>query len=337
MNTKRNQMNDKKLPLIITSECLLGKPVRHNGGHLHQDWLTSDLAKFFEVRPICPELRMGLGVPRPAMRLVQDGDEAVRMVSTPKKDQQEKDLTDSAKSVAKIMSDELLALINDGLCGLILAKKSPSCGLERVKHYNPKSGVADKHGMGVFAYQFTKNIPGLPVIDSGRIHNLELRELFIRKAYAFYRFHQQVTDIYSLQLFHQKYKYILMEFSSHNLQMLGRIAANSDKKNFSEVFSSYRELFLETINQKSPTRAKRKNVLLHLFGYFKKDLDQSDKSYFLELMQEYEKSFTPYIALVKMIAHFTQKYQQAYLKDQYYLNPYPKELGLEKFIDSSAL
>lgn len=334
-NTSMTLKSENIRPIIITSECLLGRAVRYNGGHLHQDWLTQQLAHFFEIRPLCPEMRMGLGVPRPAVRLVRDQNDKISMVTTPDKNNVEKDLTDLALSEASKINDEIQVMIEQGLCGLILAKKSPSCGLERVKHYNVKSGVADQHGMGVFAQAITERFPGLPVIDSGRLHNFELRELFIRQAFAYYRFHQLVSDISSLQKFHQQYKYILMEFDPVQLQSLGRIAANSERKEYSIVHKQYRELFLKTLTKSRPTKAKRKNVLYHLLGYFKNDLEASDKEYFLDLMNQYDQSFTPYITLVKMIEHFTKKYQQNYLKDQYYLNPYPRELGLEKFIDST--
>ncbi|GAB4020655.1 MAG: DUF523 and DUF1722 domain-containing protein [Bdellovibrio sp.] len=317
-------MNSESNPILGISACLLGAKVRHDGGAFTHHWLSDELSKFVQYENFCPEVAMGLGTPRETLRLVYD--KATEQISlyAPKS---KTDYTSKASETAKRIFADL-----NHLSGFILAKGSPSCGVEAVKLYNKKNDIPDTKGRGFFAQWLKDKYPFLPVVDSGRMHNPVEREKFIKYMMSYHRLKNLTPKISALQLFHQRHKYMLMEHSPGQVSDLGKIAGNSQKLDFGEVYLNYITLFSEVM-RKDPTIKTRKNVFFHLLGYFKNDLETVEKDHFLEIVEDYSHGRTPYITLVNFLNLLIKKYKKEYLRDQFYLNPYPLELGLQKFVE----
>ena len=147
------------------SACLLGEAVRYDGGHKRDPWLTDVLGKRVEWVPVCPELESGMGVPRPPMRLERQG-RAVRLVEIASR-------RDHTARMRHLAVRRLRAL--RALCGYVLKKDSPSCGMTRVKLYGTH-GPARREGTGLFAAALREAWPSLPVEEEGRLHDPALRE-----------------------------------------------------------------------------------------------------------------------------------------------------------------
>ncbi|MBW2566328.1 MAG: DUF523 domain-containing protein, partial [Deltaproteobacteria bacterium] len=160
------------------STCLLGKPVRYDGGHSLDRFLTDTFGKYVEYIPVCPEAECGLGIPRESMRLVGDPDAPLLMTSLTGRDYTELMLKWALKRIAELEHMDL--------CGFIFKSKSPSSGMEQVKVYNAK-GVPVRKGVGIFARAFMENFPLLPVEDDGRLHDPGLRDNFIERVFALKR------------------------------------------------------------------------------------------------------------------------------------------------------
>lgn len=111
---------------IGVSACLLGQEVRFDGGHKRNDFLTGTLGDFVEFVAVCPEVDIGLGIPRESLRLVRDDSGAVRMIAN----KSGADVTDAMSAYAERRA---AALERDDLSGYVLKKDSPSCGMERVR------------------------------------------------------------------------------------------------------------------------------------------------------------------------------------------------------------
>ena len=61
---------------IGVSACLMGDEVRYNGQACEEKFLTRDLSEYFNFVKVCPEVGIGLGIPRETIRLVRkDGEE----------------------------------------------------------------------------------------------------------------------------------------------------------------------------------------------------------------------------------------------------------------------
>ena len=245
---------------IGISSCLLGQKVRFDGGHKHDRYLTDTLGTYFEWVPICPEVEIGLGTPRETIRLVQLGGDT-RLVST----KSEVDLTERMQRYA---TQRVKLLKGEEISGYILKKSSPSCGMERVKVYQPK-GPAKRTGTGVFAAALLEQFPNLPVEEEGRLCDPRLRENWVERVFAYvalqalWRGRWRIGDLVD---FHTRYKYTLLAHDEKTFRELGRLVAAAKTTPRGELRDRYECLFMTALKRIATTR-KNVNVLQHMFGF----------------------------------------------------------------------
>ena len=306
---------------IGISSCILGNPVRWNAGHKLDKYLTHTLGQFVEYVPVCPEVEVGLGVPRESMRLVGDP-ERPRLITFKSK-------TDHTDKMMRWASKRVKALETEDLCGFIFKSDSPSSGMIRVKVYNDK-GMPHKVGVGIFAREFMNHFPSIPVEDDGRLNNPQIRENFIQQIFTMKRW----RDIRAVRLsmgklveFHTRNKLLLLSHSQKHYRIMGKLVAQGKQLPMADLYDQYQQMLLDTLKLKT-TIKKNINVLQHLMGYFKKQLSGDEKQELLETFDHYRQEQVPLIVPITLINHYVRKYQQPYLKDQTYLHPHPLELKL---------
>jgi uncharacterized protein YbgA (DUF1722 family)/uncharacterized protein YbbK (DUF523 family) len=303
------------------SACLLGEEVRYDGVHKLDRYLTDTLGRYVEYVPVCPEVEAGFGIPREAMHL-EGAPNAPRLVTRRTK----RDLTEPMLSWAK---KRVLELEAQDLCGFIFKSRSPSSGMERIPVYNEK-GMPVKKGVGLFARIFMDHFPLLPVEDEGRLHDPKLRENFIECIFVFKRWRESLSRGKSrrgLIDFHTKHKLLVLSHSTKHYQMMGRLVGQAKTFALGELYQTYERLLLEALRLKT-TIKKNANVLQHMMGYFKKELSSDEKQELLEIIGLYREANVPLIVPVTLMNHYIRKYDQPYLKGQYYLRPHPIELQL---------
>ena len=306
---------------IGISSCLLGNEVRFDGQHKHDRFITGTLGKWCEFVPVCPEVECGLTIPREAMRLVGTRDNHRLLTIKSKNDISPMMLKWAQKRLAELEKEDLVAFI--------FKTKSPSSGLRAVKIYKEDGNIADRNGRGLFAGMFTDHFPYIPVEDEGRLHDPGIRENFIEKIFILQRWKEGVREgkPSSLVDFHTRHKYTLMAHSPEKLRELGKLTSNAGKSDYSELMNEYFRLLLDTLELKKTT-AKNTNVLHHIMGYFKKNLDSNEKAELAEIIERYRSGYLPLVVPVTLLNHFARKYKQSYLKEQWFLNPHPFEIGL---------
>ena len=307
------------------SSCLLGEKVRYDGGHKLDHFITETLGKFVEFVPVCPEVECGLGIPREAMHLVAAPD-GPRLVTI----RTQVDYTERLRAWAQ---KRVVELEREDLCGFIFKSGSPSSGMERVKIYYGK-GEPAKTGVGLFAREFMQHFPLLPVEDEGRLHDPALRENFLERLFTMNRWRETLaleSKRGHLVDFHTRHKLLIMSHSPKHYGILGKLVAQIKEMPLPEVYERYQTLLMEALRLKS-TIKKNVNVLLHVMGYFKRNLSSAEKEELLEIIEEYRQSYIPLIVPVTLENHYVRKYDQAYLKDQYYLHPHPIELKLRNHV-----
>ncbi len=307
---------------IGISSCLLGERVRFDGNHKRDVFLVEVFGRHVTWVPVCPEVEMGLGVPREAMRLERHGHE-VRLV-TPKTGA---DHTDRLRTFA---AQRLASLNRDRLCGYILKKDSPSCGMERVRLY-PSTGVPDRSGQGLFAAALMRRFPHLPVEEEGRLQDPRLRENFVTRVFAYQRWGQMAEQKMTragLQQFHARHKFLLVAHSQVGSRRVGRILAHPEQFADEQAWAAaYLDGFTEVM-RRTPTRRGHTNVLQHLAGYVSDHLDRDERQELTEMIEQYRRGFLPLIVPVTLIRHYVRKFRVPYLLDQVYLSPHPHELML---------
>ena len=307
------------------STCLLGEPVRYDGGHKWDRFLTDTLGNYVDFVPVCPEVECGLTIPREAMHLV--GDPANPRLVTVRSgvDHTERMLNWARRRVAELEQEDL--------CGFIFKSKSPSSGMERVKVYGP-SGSAANTGVGLFARAFMEHFPLLPVEEEGRLHDPRLRENFIEAIFTLKRWRemrQSQGGRGALVDFHTRHKLLLRAHSLEHLRLLGKLVAQASSLAVAELYERYQKLLLEALGRKTTTR-KNTDVLYHLMGHFKKDLSADEKQELREIIDQYHRGLVPLIVPVTLINHYVRKYNEPYLKGQWYLHPHPIELQLRNHV-----
>lgn len=311
---------DEKIRMGV-SACLLGEKVRYDGGHQWDRYLTDTLGRYFDFVPVCPEVEIGLPVPREALRLV--GEAAGPRLVTSRSGQ---DLTERMETWAE---QRVVELEREGLCGFIFKGRSPSSGMARVKLYEP-SGIPSQKGVGIFARIFMQYFPLLPVEEDGRLHDPKLRENFIECVFTFQRWRDLLAKGRSLGRlveFHSRHKLLLLAHSTELYRQMGKLVAEGKALPAEELFERYQGLLMQTMRL-LPTVKKHLNVLQHLLGYFKKDLSADEKQELLELFEQFRRGDVPLIVPVTLINHLVRKYHQPYLAEQFYLHPHPSELRL---------
>lgn len=312
-------MNSSKIRIGISS-CLLGNPVRFDGGHKHDRYITGTLGEYFDYLPVCPEVECGLTVPRESMRLVGDP-ECPQLVTN-------KSGVDITDQMTKWSSKRVKELVAEELCGFIFKAKSPSSGMKRVKVYDANN-VPKATGVGLFARAFKEHFPLLPVEEEGRLHDIGLRENFIESVFVYQRWRRVVSDftVDRLVRFHTEHKMLIRAHSEKHYRELGRIVAAAGTTDHKLLKVNYQRELMAAMKIKATVK-KHVNVLIHMVGYFKKMLSSDEKQELLELIERFSKNHVPLIVPVTLINHFTRKYKEQYLMRQYYLNPHPIELKL---------
>lgn len=318
----------RERPLRVgISTCLLGQKVRFDGGHKHDRYLTDILGAYFEFVPVCPELEVGMGVPRESVRLVGTVD-APRMIG-------HRSGEDWTERMARYSAKRLAQLGKMGLSGYILKKDSPSCGMERVKVYpSEEGGLPDKHGVGLFARPLLEGLPLLPVEEEGRLHDAHLRDNFIVRVFAFHRLQGLFAGRWTrgqVVAFHAAHKLLLMAHSPPHYAELGRLVAKVKATPPAEFRDLYSRTFMEGLRVKATTK-KNVNVLQHIVGYLREHVAPAERQDILGVVEDYRRELVPLVVPLTLLRHYVRKHQIAYIADQVYLSPHPKELMLRNHV-----
>jgi uncharacterized protein YbgA (DUF1722 family) len=205
--------------------------------------------------------------------------------------------------------------------------------MERVKIYGEK-GMAVRNGVGMFAREFMEHFPLLPAEEEGRLHDPALRENFIERVFALARWREFLSENKSrggLVTFHATHKLLILSHSTKHYQEMGRQVAAAKGVPMDKLLEAYEKQLLEALKLKATTK-KHANVLMHMGGYFKKWLSSEEKAELQEIIETYRKGLVPLVVPITLINHYVRKYNEPYLKGQYYINPHPVELQLRNHV-----
>ncbi len=317
----KTQPNTQPPITVGISACLLGQTVRYDGGHKRLPFACDELSRHFEFIPICPEQAIGLGVPRPTIRLVGDPDNPrVQGTSDATLDVTEQ-LDDFARKTSATLTD---------ISGYLFCAKSPSCGMERVPVYDEKGHAVGKVGVGAYARRLMEAHPLLPVEENGRLNDIPLRENFVLRVIAYHRWQSLVREgltTHRLQQFHRRHKFLLLAHNQNAYRQLGPLVADTTDDSLEDHAALYIERFMKALS-KPASVANHRNTLQHIQGFFRKQLQSDDRQHLEKVIADYANGLLPLLVPLEMLAMLLRKYQIDYLLDQYYFDPYPKDLRL---------
>ena len=311
------QFDTQQIQVGISS-CLLGQQVRFDGGHKRSEFVEKELTRYFSFTPVCPEMAIGLGSPRKAIRLVKR-DDVIHVEAS----DGSFDVTEQLTAFSHQKTAEF-----DHLAGYILCAKSPSCGMERVRIYSSQGSA--KEGTGVYARILMEQNPLLPVEEDGRLCDPVLRENYVTRVFAYHDWltlqHSGITRG-KLIAFHSRYKYLLFAHQPSAYKSLGKLLGDAIDLPLETLAARYISGLMQGLQQRV-SRKNHSNVLQHLQGYFKKHLSPSQKAELQTTIDKYRRGLLPLMSPMTLLQHYLREYPNPYLASQVYFNPHPEDLAL---------
>ena len=305
-------------PKVVVSKCLEFDHCRWNGLKISSG-VVRLLKSFADFIPVCPEMEIGLGVPREPIRIVRR-DKALRLIQA----ETNRDLTEEMIN----FSEKFLEEIGE-VDGFILKERSPSCGMKNVRVYPGmgKVGAINSKNPGFFGKAALAKFPGVPIEDEGRLNNFTIREHFLSVLFARARLRavKMSGKMKNLVAFHADHKLFLMAYNQTGMRVLGNLVANREGNAFGEVMEEYERLFLAAVCQ-PPGPGKVVNVLMHAMGYFKEEISTREKAFFLDSLTQYRDRRVPLGVPVAIIRSWIIRFGESYLERQNFFSPYPEEL-----------
>ena len=320
-------MNNDIKPRVVISKCIEFEHCRYNGQIISSE-AVKELQPFIEFIPVCPEVEIGLGIPRDPIRIVAVDTQQRLLQPT------------TGKDVTLEMNSFTSSFLNkqQDIDGFILKSRSPSCGLKEVKIYPGQRNVAPVgKKAGFFGRAVLEQFSSLAIEDEGRLRNPTIREHFLRRIYTFARFRQikQHPSLSSLIQFHTDHKFLLMAYHQAKLKELGRRVATAKQDSLTTVLSEYESMLYQAFSR-SPRCTSNINVLMHAFGYVSDGLSSEEKSFFLSQVEKYRQAQISLATVLSLLKSWIIRFNEPYLKKQTFFSPYPDELVHADAIDSCA-
>ena len=305
-------------PTVVVSKCITFAPVRWDSSIIASDFVEK-LKPQVNFIPVCPEMEIGLGVPRNPIRIVLvNGENKLMQPSTGI------DFTEKMSTFA----DSFLSSLTEEVDGFILKSGSPSSGFKNVKIY-PKleKSASIAKGPGFFGKVILQKFPYLAIEDERRLLNPRIKEHFLTKLFTFANFREAKKSgtISDLVRFQSENKYLLTAYSQKELRILGKIAANQEQKPCNELFKTY-ETHLYKAFGSPPSIGSNINVMYKIMGYFSNQLSKEEKDFFIKSLKKYKEGKLPLSANISILKSWIIRFKQQYLMDQTFLEPYPEEL-----------
>lgn len=302
-------------PRLGVSSCLLGQPVRFNGGHSRNRFVSDVLAGYVEWVPVCPEVEIGLGAPRESLHLTSEG----QLVSTSGQDH-----TAAVTALAQRRRTELA-----GLAGYVVKSRSPSCGRSSVR-VHAGGQIVTGNGREVFAERVLAADPLLPAEEEGRLNDPLVREAFVEQVWARARLHRLFGGPWRLRDligFHARHKLQLMAHDPVRAHQAGHLVAIAHAGPDDQVRAEYTALFGAAIARRV-SRARHCNAMHHAFGLVSDHLDDTRRRDILATIEAYRSGEVPLSVPVTLLRHHADGCSAVYLAAQTYLDPFPAGLGL---------
>jgi uncharacterized protein YbgA (DUF1722 family)/uncharacterized protein YbbK (DUF523 family) len=310
---------DKKEIVIGISACLVGEKVRFDASNKPSNFCNNDLGEYVTYKSFCPEVAIGLPIPRQTIRQIKD-DQVIKVV----RPDGSGDVTDALHAYGK-----KIAKLAENFSGYVFCAKSPSCGMERVKIYSPEGNSLKSDGVGAFAEEIMKANPLLPCEENGRLNDPIIKENFVERVFAYKRWQAlKETGLtkHKLMTFHSKYKYSVMSHDLVAYKKLGQLLARADL-NIDEMAHEYIHGLMGALRIKA-TRKKHANTLAHIQGYFSKHLTKAQRAELSQQIEAYRVGLMPLLVPLTLMKHYLLEHPKQYLAQQAYLDPYPEALKL---------
>lgn len=305
-------------PRVGVSSCLLGQPVRYDGGHKRDRFLYDVLSRFVVLVPRCPEVSIGLGVPREPIQLVQ------------REGSIEAEGMRSGIQVGAALRGYARAQTRDvrDLCGYIFKSASPSCGLQGIAVRPEAGGDAETDGRGVYAQEITAALPWVPVAEEGDLEDIPRLDGFLVRVFTLHRLQEAVADPSgrSLEAFHNNHRLLLLAHDIAACNRLDRLVERAQAgEPPSELAAAYRDEVMAAL-RRPPEIGRHVNLLVHLLELLHGRVEQGDQVHLRREIEAFGDGRLPWTAVRAMLRRHFRNHPHLFGSRRLYLEPYPGEL-----------
>lgn len=305
---------------IAVSECLTGANVRYDGGNRVDSWPREALARLFTLRSRCPEVGIGLGVPRPPIRLVNVAG-ATKAVGA-------QDASMDVTARLRGYADAQAALLA-GVDGWIFKARSPSCGLFGVPVADAAGKPLHAAGRGIVAARIARRHPALPLEEGERLFDPAVRQNFAMRAFIHAHWRSCCAGGMrpgTLIAFHSACKYLLMAHDAAAYRRLGSMLSDL-AGNIDAIAGRYFRDLMQAL-ARLPARSGHANALAHLQGYL---ASRAARRELAEGIEQYRQGHAPLALPLALLQSSLEEQQRspdapqgtAYAAGQHYLRVYP--------------
>ncbi|OOG22701.1 hypothetical protein B1C78_14305 [Thioalkalivibrio denitrificans] len=308
-------MHSHPKPNLGLSHCLVGAPVRYDGGDRRDDWIVETLAPHVTLWPVCPEVEAGFGTPREPMHLEAGERGVIRLLGN----DSGRDLTAALRTQVERRVPELAAA---GLDGYILKARSPSCGLSVA--VSGREGAAP----GFYAAALVRKLPDLPVVEESGLADAAGREAFCIRLFArarLRRFFSSPWTAGGLSAFHAREKMLLLAQDRTRYDRLGRLVAGAGARPAGALARDYVAGFMAALAL-AGSIGNHVNVLQHLAGHFREGLEAARRTALHEAIEAYRNGALPRGRVLALLGDLADELELSWVREQSYLAPCPPEL-----------
>jgi uncharacterized protein YbgA (DUF1722 family)/uncharacterized protein YbbK (DUF523 family) len=305
-------------PCIVVSRCIEFDPCRYDGSKIPSP-VVAQLRTHADCIPVCPEVEIGLGIPRETVRIVRlDGIDHLIQPAT------SRDVSGEMSAFANRFLDSL-----PPIDGFILKRGSPTSGTSGVRIYpSAEKSMAIEKTAGFFAREVLKRFARLPIEDELRLNNARIRDHFLTGIFTLAAFREVdgTRDPEVLVQFHAANKFLLMACHQQLMREMGGLVASRAKKEPSDLFFHYGNMLCTALSQ-IPRYTNNINVLLHTMGYFRDRVSNDEKEYCLRLIDRYKNGHATLAEPRDLLRSWVIRFKEQALMNQTFFAPYPFDLA----------
>jgi uncharacterized protein YbbK (DUF523 family)/uncharacterized protein YbgA (DUF1722 family) len=312
-------------PKVVVSKCIEHDHCRYDGKMIKNDFVEL-IKPYVDFIPVCSEVEIGLGIPRNPIRIISaDNDYRLVQPATGL------DLTDKMNNfIASFIASQR------EVDGFILKSRSPSCGLKDARIYAGLSNSsAIRKDSGFLGGAVLRIVPNLAIEDEGRLRNLRIREHFLTKLYTLAAFRQAKAagSLQHLKNFHYANKLLLMAHCQQEARAMEKLFPKNDP-DINRLMTEY-VAHLSRILSRPPRCTGNIYVMKQAMERFV-DLSQKEKDFFSRSLEQYRNRKLPLSAPMSVLKEWIVRFDEIYLSDQTYFEPYPAEI-VELCSDESSV
>lgn len=297
-------------PKIVVSECLYGTKCRYDGQG-YNDKVIQSLKDYVDIQTVCPELAIGLSIPREPIRIEMNKEnEEYRLIDYNSKNDYTNQMTE--------FSEEFINGLDD-IDGFILKSRSPTCGLKDAKvYYRGNKCSIRSNENGFFSQKIIDKYDYLPIENEGRLKNYNIRDNFFTRIF----FINNLKNNKNIIEFH---KNNLLLLKSYDEESTNEVSDILNENRMEDQVHQYKEKVLNIVSNQIKKENKL-SIIIKVFEKYKNMLNEEEINMFNGLIESYENQRIPFSTLEVVIKMYATRFKDKDILNQTFFYPYPENL-----------